>query len=173
MLSLISTALAADQQAKPQQITGMEQPIPSPDGRSALLYKKNQTNPDQPYHEIWVRSTEAPGKEALLFEYGRDANVLWSPDSTMVAITHAATSTDSFVFVFRVVSLTMFEEVKEVAQFLDTTFFNNRNIKADHRYAEVVSWSQDSKSLLVALSGHGDGGREFHKKVRIKIPRKK
>src|SRR5438552_16904703 len=92
-LSLISTALAADQQAKPQQIAGLAQPITSPDGHFQLLWKRNEK---AEAHEIWLRLSRAPDEQALLYSFGRGADVLWSPDSTMVAITNAATSDEAF-----------------------------------------------------------------------------
>ncbi len=172
-LNLVTAAFSAEQYLKPGVIPGLEKPFPSPDGRLELLYRSSENNPNSLPHEIWIRSTRNPKDQTLLYSMGRNGNVLWSPDSTMVAITDAASSTDSFVLVFRVLSPTTFEEVKEVRQVLDQKFFNNSRIYGDHRYAKVVRWSRDSKSLLVELRAHGDVGKEFRGTLTLRIPQKR
>jgi hypothetical protein len=174
-LSLVSTALAADQQAKPQQITGLDQPITSPDGRFQLLWKRNEK---VELHEIWLRSSRTPDEQALLYSFGRSADVLWSPDSTMVAITDAATSDQAFVTVFRITGPKAFEEIKEIGRFIEEKYFKRKDGSYifDHTYALVAGWSKDSKSLQVELKAHGamDGSNlSLQKKVTVRIPKKK
>jgi len=176
-LRLVFTALAADQQLKPQQITFLDQPIPSPDRQFELLYRKNETKPDAP-HEIWIRSSKNSASETLLYSYGRDADVLWSPNSKLLAITDRAGSSESYVKVFQIESPAAFQEIKEIGQYIEANFFRDKDGSAiwSHNYAYVVSWSGNSKSLLVQLNAHDalDGSkRTLHKRVTVRIPQKK
>jgi hypothetical protein len=53
-------------------------------------------------HQIWVRTVGGEGQARLIYSYLRAAEVLWSPDSKMVAVTDAGGSNVSDVIVFRV-----------------------------------------------------------------------
>jgi hypothetical protein len=175
VLSLVSAAFATYPQAKPQQITGLDQPVTSPDGRFQLLWKRNEK---VEMHEIWLRSSSAPEEQALMYSFGRGANVLWSPDSTMVALTDAATSDQAFVRVFRITGPTVFEEIKEIEHSIEKKYFKHKDGSYifDHTYALVTEWSKDSKSLEVEVKAHGalDGSnRSLQKKVTVRIPQKK
>lgn len=101
---------------------------------------------------------------------------MWSPDSTMVAITDQESSSDSFVKVFRISSPSTFTEIKEVQPFVDS-HAKKMLSQYDHFYAEVVAWPKDSKFLIIRLRGDFaelEGKRhEAQKKVTFTIPKKK
>lgn len=94
----------------------------------------------------------------------------------MVAITDAASSSDSYVKVFRIVSPSIIVEIKEIDQFVGS---HERKMlpSYDHFYAEVMGWSKDSKVLLIKLSGdYADPDlkiRRAKKEVTFRIPQKK
>ena len=153
---VVSPALAAERRKEPRQITGLAEPIPSPDGRFELFYRKDDTKgkpPDYyPDHEIWIRSKMDPAKSVLVYSYGRGADVLWSPDSKMVAITDFAGSSESYVVIFRISPQLVLEAIPEVEPFIES--HEKQMLPAyDHFYAEVVRWSEDSKSLTINLRG--------------------
>jgi hypothetical protein len=90
----------------PSQITGVTETIVSPDGHFELFYRREEVRGifNQMYsdHQIWIRSKTEQEKPVLLYSYGRDANVSWSPDSTMVALTDFEGSSNSHVVIFRI-----------------------------------------------------------------------
>jgi hypothetical protein len=179
-VALATTGFPAERYSKLAIIPPLEKPLRSPDGGLELVYKENQKASDYRIHEIWVRSTKHPGESSLLYAMGRSGAVLWSPNSKMVAVENAASSTDSFVHVFRVWSPNKVSEINQVADFLKARFFDNENIRGDHRYAELDKWSSDSKSLIVRLRAHGlevrDGqpreAEEYQRTITIAIPQK-
>ena len=138
---------------QPRQITGVEVPISSPDGRFELFYKRNDALEEMyQHHQIWLASKTRPAKTELLYSYGRYANVAWSPDSTMIAITDFEGSSNSHVLLFRISHPLAIETVSELDHFVET-HSQEMLPSYDHFYVEVVGWSIDSGSLAIELRG--------------------
>jgi hypothetical protein len=103
-------------------------------------------------HRIWIRSKLDPGKPVVLYSYGRDADISWSPDSTMVAITDFEGSSNSHVVIFRISPQLGAEEITELTPFVESRS-KTMLPSYDHFYAQVVGWSVDSQSLTIELRG--------------------
>jgi hypothetical protein len=146
--------------------------VVSPDRRYELFWKRNESAEK---HEIWLRLSENAAIQALMYSYERNADVLWSPDSTLIAITDLAGSSESYVKVFRIQSSLAFREVKEVPQFIETKYFTNKDGSSifSHQYASVSRWSKDSRYLEIDLRAYDalDGSqRSLRKRVKVAIP---
>ncbi len=170
--SVITGAFSAHGQKHPQEITGSTKPLRSPDGRFELVWRRAEPNGP---HEIWVRSSGKLTEQAFMYLFIRGASVVWSPDSTMVAITDRQSSDEARVRVFRIATPLAVEEKKEVAEFIEESFFREKDGSPifGHSYARVVKWSRDSKSLLVELTAYDalDGSkRRLQQEARIMIP---
>jgi hypothetical protein len=153
-------------------ITGLNGAVFSPDRRYELFWKRNESAEK---HEIWLRSAENPTVQALLYSYERNADVLWSPDSTLVAITDLAGSSESYVKVFRIQPSIAFSEIKEVPHFIEKKYFTNKDGSSifSHQYAAVSRWSKDSNYIEITLRGYDalDGSqRSLRKRVKVAIP---
>src|ERR1051325_5404402 len=138
---------------QPRQITGVEIPIASPDGRFELFYKQDETSNEMyPDHQIWLASKIRPFETRLLYSYIRDADVSWSPDSTMVAITDFEGSSNSHVVLFRIRPFPEIDQLSEIDGFVEA---HEQEMLAnhDHFYAKVVGWTLDSASLAIELRG--------------------
>jgi hypothetical protein len=171
-LCVISVGVDAAQGQVPIAITGLSGWVHSPDRRYQLFWKKNESTEK---HEIWVRSSENMADQTLLYSYERIADVLWSPDSTLVAITDRAGSSESYVKAFQIQSPTAFSEIKMVPQYIDATYFTNKNgsMIFGHHFAAVSRWSKDSAFLEVELRAYDalDGSkRSLRERVKIAIP---
>jgi hypothetical protein len=114
-LCVIYVGVDAAQSPSPIAITGLNGSVSSPDRRYELFWKRNESTEK---HEIWVRSSVNTADQALLYSYERNADVLWSPDSTLVAITDRAGSNESYVKAFQIQSPTAFSEIKIVSQYI-------------------------------------------------------
>ncbi len=153
ILLLAGPALAFEPYTQPRHITGVEVPISSPDGRFELFYQRHDALEEMyRHHQIWLGSKTRPAKTELLYSYGRDANVAWSPDSTMIAITDFEGSSSSHVLLFRISQPLAIETVSELGHFVETRS-QEMLPSYDHFYIEVVGWSIDSGSLAVELRG--------------------
>jgi hypothetical protein len=171
-LCFINVGVDAAQGQLPIAITGLNGSVSSPDRRYELLWKRNESTEK---HEIWIRPSENTADQMLLYSYERNADVLWSPDSTLVAITDRAGSSESIVKAFKIQSPTTFSEIKSVPQYIDAKYITNKDgsMIFGHHLAAVSSWSKDSKFLEVELSAYDalDGSnRSLRKRVKIAIP---
>lgn len=167
-----AVAQDAAQGPSPIAITGLSGSVYSPDRRYELFWKRDESTEK---HEIWVRSSVNTADQALLYCYERNADVLWSPDSTLVAITDRAGSNESYVKAFQIQSPTAFSEIKMVPQYIDAKYFTNKNgsMIFGHHHAAVSRWSEDSRFLEVELSAYDalDGSkRSLRKRIKIAIP---
>jgi hypothetical protein len=171
-LCVIYVGVDAAQGQLPIAITGLSESVYSPNQRYELSWKRNESTEK---HEIWVRSSENTADQTLLYSYERNADVLWSPDSTLVAITDRAGSSESYVKAFQIQSPTAFSEIKMVPQYIDAKYFTDKNgsMIFGHHLAAVSRWSKDSKFLEVELRAYDalDGNkRSLNKRVKIAIP---
>jgi hypothetical protein len=171
-LCFIYVEVDAAQGQLPIAITGVSGSVSSPDRRYELLWKRNESAEK---HEIWIGPSENTADQTLLYSYERNADVLWSPDSTLVAITDRAGSSESYVKAFKIQSPTTFSEIKMIPQYIDATYFTNKDgsLNFGHHFAAVSRYSKDSKFLEVELNAYDalDGSkRSLRKRVRIAIP---
>jgi hypothetical protein len=171
-LCVLSVGIDAAQIQLPIAITGLSESVSSPDRRYELVWKRNESTEK---HEIWIRSSENIADQTRLYSYERNADVLWSPDSTLVAITDRAGSSESYVKAFQIQSPTAFSEIKVVPQYIDAQYFTNKNgsMIFGHHHAAVSRWSKDSTFLEVELHAYDalDGSkRSVRKRVKIAIP---
>lgn len=88
----------------------------------------------------------------MLYYYGRDADVSWSPNSTMVAVTDFEGSSNSHVVLFRIQPSLKIEQLSEIDEFVEA-HAKEMLPNYDHFYAEVVGWTFDSSSLAIELRG--------------------
>lgn len=171
-LCFIYVGVDAAQGPSPIAITGLSGSVYSPDRRYELFWKRNEFTEK---HEIWVRSSVNTTDQALLYSYERSADVLWSANSTSVAITDHAGSNESHIRAFQIQSPTAFSEIKIVSQYIDAKYFINKDgsMIFGHHHAAVSRWSKDSRFLEVELSAYDalDGSkRSLRKRVKIAIP---
>lgn len=172
VLIVTSAVFAAAEVRKPVEITGSGRPVPSPDGRLELFWRRS--DPNGP-HEIWLRSSQKPTEQTLVYAFNRSASVLWSPNSALIAITDRQTSDETRVRVFRVLPALVVLEIKDAARYIDETFFLGKDGAPiyGHSYAGAVRWSKDSDSLEVEVRAYDalDGSqRKLRKKVWVKFP---
>ncbi|GEM_PF-6761674 len=149
------SGLTFGEYTQPRQVTGVEIPVLSPDGRFEIFYNfSEQDSLEGTYqqHQIWLRSRNTKGKPALLYSYGRDANVAWSPDSRMIAVTDFEGSNSSRVVLFRIVPPLGATRLSEIDNFIEV-HAKEMLPDYDHFYAEVVGWTIDSGSLAIELRG--------------------
>jgi hypothetical protein len=66
----------------PTEITGREA-VSSPDGRWKISGRRNTADDG---HEVWLESASQTAAARRIYEFGRHADVLWSPDSKLIAI---------------------------------------------------------------------------------------
>ena len=85
--------------AAPTEITGHEGPVSSPDGRWKVSWRRNATVYG---HEVWLEPVSQTAIARRIYEFERRADMLWSPDSKMIAINDWAVSNEAYVSVLRV-----------------------------------------------------------------------
>jgi hypothetical protein len=113
--------------------------------------------------EVWLRSTTELRRRVLLTTFGRDADVLFSPDCRAVALNDYAGSDTAFVRLFRRNAKGGYEPLPNAdataagwALFSRTYGIRKVGKWIDHVYGKAIAWSQDSGALLIWLQGHTD-----------------
>lgn len=156
---------------RPKVVPGLREPMRSPDGKLELVW--SEPKGDQG-HVIRVRRTGGTGKSQPVYSFGRSGDLLWSPDSRMVAITDALGSDYSRVRVFRVYAAREPQEVRAVAETIERFFVDRRGREIfGHSYAETVQWSTSSRALRVKVWAYDalDGSsRALDKTITVKVP---
>lgn len=156
---------------QPREITGASEPVPSPDGRLELLWRRNEA---EGVHEIWLRPAGDHTRARRIYSFNRSASVLWSPSGGMVAITDRRYSDESRVTLFRVFADREPREVTAVPRSIERLFADKRGQLAfDHSYAEAVRWSRDSRRLRIHTWAYGADDRKprrLDRLITVKIP---
>lgn len=100
-------------------------------------------------HELWLRvAGKAP---VLLAEFGRSAEVLWSPDGSALAITDRAGSSDSAVWVIHVATPSQRQDVEAA---FNRAFGKPAEVyRHGHRYFQALSWTS-ARSLSFEVRAH-------------------
>lgn len=171
-LCFIYVGVDAAQGQLPVAITGLRGSVSSPDRRYELSWKRNESTEK---HEIWLRLSENMADQMLLYAYEINADVLWSPNSTLVAITARAGSSESYAKAFQIQSPTAFSEINAGPQYIDAKYFTNKDGSMIYWSSPraVSRWSKDSKFLEVELSAYDalDGSkRSIRKRGKTAIP---
>jgi hypothetical protein len=117
---------------------------------------------DKP-RELWLRATNAPERRTLLATYVRDADVVFSPDCSAVALNDYVGSNIAEVRLFRRVGNGAYEPlpVKDPTGTVWRAIMQRYRIGdlakwLNHTYVGAVAWSADSQALLLRLRGHTD-----------------
>ena len=153
--------------ATPESVEGRETPVSSPDGRWEIFWRRAAAS-DVLDHEIWLRSAWKPATARRIFGYGRHAEVLWSPDSKLIAINDRALSNEAWVSVFRVLPEGHVAEIGSFTERIKKLHTGKDSAPFDHLYVTALKWSRDSKTLLVQVKGHGDR-REVDRRITVRV----
>jgi hypothetical protein len=152
--------------ARPKSAFDLDNPLRSPDGRLEIIWKKP---PDADWNkdwdrELWIRRVGEPGWGKVLYSFPRSADVLWSPDGTMVAITDEWGSNGSSIVILRVHPDEPPREIQGVTRKIERLL-----APFGHAYAYADCWSADSRRLRVRLRAHGalDGSARTLEKVTV------
>jgi hypothetical protein len=108
-------------------------------------------------HELWLqRPGEAPIR---LAEFGRAAEVLWSPDGEALAITDHTGSSDATAWVVRMADPTKREDLEAA---FNRAFGRPTEVyRHGHRYFRARSW-RSADALVFEVHAHDDT-REGHR----------
>lgn len=110
--------------------------------------------------EIWLRSTASTEVPVLLTKYERNAEVMFSPDCTMIALNDDLGSNLSEVQLFRKTKGLVFKPLSVNVNELTWTDLERRYnsghpLDLFHMYVNVVAWL-DPQHILLRLWGHTD-----------------
>jgi len=133
--------------------------IDSPEGHvTADFYFRDADTKRQ----IWLRYSTSDNEPELLYEYERDADLLFSPDERWIVVNDRLGSNVSEVRLFKQIRGLKYAEeeqahVTEKAwRFLATHYGLPKVPEMFHRYSQVIRWAPDSRAFMVVLCGHED-----------------
>lgn len=115
--------------------------------------------------QVWL-SKETDGSSQpsfLLYEFGRSANVFFSPDENWIVVNDFLASNIAEIHLFKRGEGLTYQEIKEpgvtgqVWDFLTKQNGHNMSALLGHAYIEYIQWSADSTAFIVKLWGHEDG----------------
>jgi hypothetical protein len=113
--------------------------------------------------EVWLRATAGAPRRVLLTTYERNAETLFSPDCSTVALNDNLGSDVAEVRLFRLVGKLRYQPMRRA----DPTakawqLFRRIYAVGDsrsylmHAYVNALAWSSDSQALLLRVWGHTD-----------------
>ncbi|WP_005031232.1 hypothetical protein [Holophaga foetida] len=113
---------------------------------------------------IWLYEPDNPAKKERLCSFERDAELIFSPDDSMVAMNDIVGSDLAEIRLFKRVNGLHYQELSTQVHDLCWALLQKRKKvpypKALlHSYAFVKQWSPDSSAFLVNLSGHTDSNQ--------------
>ncbi len=163
---ILSAFLLAAVAAEPNAPPGFEvhhDPIESPKGSYVAAFYVPASDLDRA-RQLWVRSKTNPSDATLIYEYVRDADVLFSPDEKWLIVNDYAGSNLSEIVLFRQERGTKFTQSQIdvtgiVWRSFSTRYRLRHGLDLDHQYIEGVRWAENSKAFLVVLWGHTDINR--------------
>jgi hypothetical protein len=158
-----------------------KQKIPSPDGKFVLYQKairhKDTYGEELWSWEIWIKDLESNQPDQLIYEYGRWAEILWSPNSKFIVINDHLGSDTTWAYIIALNKDNIFEVRKnDINKEVETAFVNaTKDIWGPHFkdyagqseedisyfyhhfYIVTLEWSPDSTEILLRAYGHGLG----------------
>jgi hypothetical protein len=151
--------------AAPTAITGRGAPVLSPDGRWKISWRRNGADDG---HEVWLESASETAAARRIYEFQRHAEVLWSPNSKLIAINDWAVSTEALTSVLRVRPDGAAAEINSFTDRVKKLVAREDLAALDHVYITALKWSRDSMTLLVQVKGHG-GRRELERRIAVRV----
>ena len=136
--------------AAPIAITGREAPVSSPDCRWKTSWRRNVADDG---HEVWIESASQTAAARRIYEFQRHVEVLWSPNSKLIAINDWAVSTEAPASVLRVQPDGAVAEIVSFTDRLRKVAASKDLAALDHVSITALKWSRDSKSLIVRVKG--------------------
>lgn len=112
--------------------------------------------------QIWITVKGGSTNRALLFEHGRHANVLFSPDEKWLVVNDYFGSDSAEPILFRRIKGTRFSRVKEVdfGQLIWKAVSAAQGVRQtmdfDHRYSQADQWL-GADTILLRAWGHHSG----------------
>lgn len=137
----------------------------SPSG--SLRVKQRWRHPKE--SEIWIFTTHKPRQKFLLQRFGRNVEILFSPDERLLAVTDNYGSDASEVILYRRESGARYTRLEDTGVEKKTRelFLRETGRPADldilHGYVRAVAWSEDASALLLLYTADwvGAGARWF------------
>lgn len=121
--------------------------------------------------QIWLADKKNPKNRFLLFEHGRSAEVLFSPNQSWLVINNFCVSNLSDVILYRKSDGLKYLEMKDsdIVEKVWSLCMKENKIKKSfavgHLYAQALRWSADSGAIMVKMWGDGednDDSRYYH-----------
>jgi hypothetical protein len=154
-LFLIVTAVVFACQSSAQtsaRFPGSKSHLVSPDGHYVI---HNVDREQEPQHAIFLKD-KTTGSSRKVYEYGRGASVVWSPDSRHFAINDHAGSDYTETSIFSVNELDQKIDAQDAIFRFDKRMQNRVTLVGwGHDYFGVVRWL-DAERVMVRHWGHND-----------------
>ena len=152
LLLLISSGLFAGEQGELMKAWDS----PSLTLRAEAYFQNNERD-----RTIYLFEPGKPQERVILCKFNRDAELLFSPDESWIALNDVIGSIVSEIRLFKRIKGLNYSESNIHADALSWKLLERlhkipRKVDLMHTYARVIKWSSDSSSFLVALSGHTD-----------------
>ncbi len=148
LIALLATETAGKVTRFPEQSRA-----PSPDGRYTLI---NVNQDREPHHVIWLQNLAKKNRQEL-YRYVRHADVLWSPDSSHVAVNDYGGSDFAVCLIFSVPNgkETLHIDGNFLIQKLATGGQGNSIRGNHHVYIHATRWL-GPKTIQIQADGYGD-----------------
>jgi hypothetical protein len=117
-------------------------------------------------HVLWLQAT-AGGTPKRLLEFGRSADLLWSPDGRALAVTDHSGSSESALWVFTGPSFLPALNVEDRLRVSLGTLpeiFNN-----GHRYFEAIGWASANVLRFSVRAYDSAPGKEYQSTFRYQL----
>lgn len=111
--------------------------------------------------EIWLRLLDSSEKPSLLAKYGRNAEVVFSQDCSMIALNDNLGSNISEVRLFRRSGGLTYKSVPDdiaakAWNAIARIYNSGKPLRLRHDYINAIGWSSDSRAVLLRVWGHTD-----------------
>lgn len=170
-LCLTIPAFAQDGDKNSVTTQKLEKTETSPLDDILVEHYESQRNDGDYERQIWLADKKNPKNRFLLFEHGRSAEVLFSPNQSWLIINNFYVSNLSDVLLYRKIDGLKYSEVKDADIFnkVEAICMKENKIKPSfavgHLYAQALRWSADSNAIIVKMWGDGEDnndGKYYH-----------
>jgi hypothetical protein len=154
-LLIVTPALAASPAANLRKIKSVE----SPESNIVADFYFQGADAKR---QIWLKSSASATDSEILYEYERDADVLFAPDERWIAINDHLSSDVSEIRLFKRVTRLKYSQLADADvtgkawRFLAQQHGLPAVPHLDHTYSEVVRWAPNSRALMLVVFGHTD-----------------